>query len=197
MRKIRCFYWQIVGNLLYWIVVRYAADIGLIFEDISCWMHHRKMETTKRKGFCELLMCPEFCSVFLYRLRDGNNKIIFHLSKLILKEEKTLFITPPKIGGGGLYIMHGFATIISAKAIGRNCTIYQQVTLGHTDETHHVTLGNHVTIYAGVIAIGDITIGDNSEIGAGAVVVKSVPESAIAVGNPAKVIRIKTSVTNW
>lgn len=69
--------------------------------------------------------------------------------------------------------------------------------MGHTDETHHVTLGNHVTIYAGVIAIGDITIGDNSEIGAGAVVVKSVPESAIAVGNPAKVIRIKTSVTNW
>ena len=103
MRKIRCFYWQIVGNLLYWIVVRYAADIGLIFEDISCWMHHRKMETTKRKGFCELLMCPEFCSVFLYRLRDGNNKIIFHLSKLILKEEKTLFITTPKIGGGVIY----------------------------------------------------------------------------------------------
>lgn len=105
MRKIRCFYWQIVGNLLYWIVVRYAADIGLIFEDISCWMHHRKMETTKRKGFCELLMCPEFCSVFLYRLRDGNNKIIFHLSKLILKEEKTLFITTPKIGGGYILCM--------------------------------------------------------------------------------------------
>ena len=195
MRKVRCFYWKIVGGLLYGIVVRFATDIELIFEDLSFWMSRRKMKTTKRKGFCELLMCPEFCSVLLYRLRDGNNKKLFHLFKLIVHEEKSLFITTPKIGGG-LYIMHGFSTIISAKAIGRNCTIYQQVTLGHTDETHHVTLGNYVTIYAGAIAIGDITIGDNSEIGAGAVVVKSIPESSVAVGNPAKVIRVKRPVMN-
>jgi len=59
------------------------------------------------------------------------------------------------------------------------------------------TIGNNVSIYTGAIVIGDINIGDNSSIGAGSVVVKDVPDNAVVVGNPAKVVKVNgIKVTN-
>ena len=93
--------------------------------------------------------------------------------------------------GGGLYIQHGFATIISAKKIGENCRIYQQVTIGYKQDSCPV-LEDNVSVTCGAKVLGGITMHANSLAAAGAVVVKDVPEKAIVGGVPAKVIGYKT-----
>lgn len=71
--------------------------------------------------------------------------------------------------------------------IGKNCTIFQGVTLGQNRGRYPI-LGDNVIVYAGAKIVGDVYIGKNSIIGANAVVVKSVPDNAIVGGVPAKVI---------
>ena len=81
--------------------------------------------------------------------------------------------------------------------IGKNCTIYQNVTIGAKSKDmaylaeHFPKIGNNVTIYAGACVVGAITIGDNVVIGANAVVTQDVPDDCIAVGNPARIIQKK------
>jgi serine O-acetyltransferase len=100
----------------------------------------------------------------------------------------TLFIYTPKIGEG-LFIQHGFATIISATSIGKNCWINQQVTIGYSNDTDCPTIQDNVFIYAGAKIIGKVNIGSNSKVGANSVVIKSVPENCTVVGVPAKIVR--------
>jgi serine O-acetyltransferase len=99
-----------------------------------------------------------------------------------------LYINTPMIGPG-LYFQHGFATIVHAKSIGSNCFINQQVTVGYHGAGKAPVIGNNVSIRAGAKVIGDITIGDNAVIGAGAVVTKSVPPDCVVVGVPAHIVR--------
>jgi serine O-acetyltransferase len=129
---------------------------------------------------------PEFRSLFFYRINvEGWRAGIL---KKFYPPMPTLFIGTPDIGPG-LVIQHGFATIIAAKSIGRNCWINQQVTIGYSDESNSPVIGDDVTISAGAMVIGGISIGDRVRIGAGAVVVKSVPPDCTVVGNPAYVVR--------
>lgn len=86
-----------------------------------------------------------------------------------------------------MFIQHGFATIISAKEIGSDCWINQQVTIGHTQNGNPV-IGNGVRITAGAKVIGPVTVGDNVVVGANAVVVKNVPKNKVVGGVPAKII---------
>lgn len=86
-----------------------------------------------------------------------------------------------------MFIQHGFSTIVTAKSIGRNFTVLQQVTIGYTTKGCP-TICDNVKICAGAIVVGDIIIHDNAIIGAGAVVTKDVPANAVVAGNPAKVI---------
>ena len=90
--------------------------------------------------------------------------------------------------GGGLRFVH-FGTIIIHKAsrIGTNCKIFQGVTIGKTNKGVP-TIGNNVTIFANAVVIGPVNIGDNAVIGAGAVVTKSIPANAVAVGNPIRIL---------
>lgn len=96
--------------------------------------------------------------------------------------------------GRGLFIDHGMGVVIGETAeIGDNCTLYQNVTLGGTGKDHgkrHPTLGNNVLVGAGAKVLGPFTVGDNSRVAAGAVVLDEVPPDATAVGVPARVVRI-------
>ena len=80
-------------------------------------------------------------------------------------------------------------------AIGDDCTIYHQVTLGGTGKDkfkRHPTIGNNVMIGAGAKLLGPIRIGNNVKIGAGAVVLKSTEDDVTVVGVPGdRVIRRK------
>lgn len=95
--------------------------------------------------------------------------------------------------GHGLFIDHGSGVVIGETTIiGDNCTLYQGVTLGGTGKEtgkRHPTLGNNVMVGAGAKLLGAFTVGDNTKIAAGAVVLSDVPENSTAVGIPARVVR--------
>ena len=94
--------------------------------------------------------------------------------------------------GQGVFIDHASGVVIGETAeVGDDVTIYQGVTLGGTSldrVKRHPTVGNRVTIGAGAKVLGAITIGDDSRIGANAVVVRSVPPNSVVVGVPGQVI---------
>ncbi len=95
--------------------------------------------------------------------------------------------------GRGLMIDHGMGVVIGETTIiGDNCTIYQGVTLGGTGKEsgkRHPTLGNNVMVGSGAKVLGPFTVGDNSKIAAGAVVLNEVPANSTAVGIPARVVK--------
>ena len=95
--------------------------------------------------------------------------------------------------GRGFFIDHGNGVIIGeTTVIGDNVTLYQGVTLGGTGKEHgkrHPTIGNNVMISAGAKVLGSFTIGDNSKIGAGSVVLSEVPPCSTVVGVPGRVVK--------
>lgn len=94
--------------------------------------------------------------------------------------------------GRNLFIDHATGVVIGETAeVGDDVTIYQGVTLGGTTLAtgrRHPTVGDRVTIGAGAKILGPIVIGDDSRIGANAVVVKEVPPNSVVVGVPGQVI---------
>lgn len=82
--------------------------------------------------------------------------------------------------GGGLYIGHGWGTVINAERIGKNCLVGLNITIGSRNRKEAV-LEDNVSVWAHAVMLGDITIGHDSQIGAGAVVVKSVPPCSVVV----------------
>ena len=102
-------------------------------------------------------------------------------------------IHPGATIGKGLFIDHGSGVIIGETAIiGDNVTLYQGVTLGGTGKEtgkRHPTLEDNVMVSAGAKIIGSFTIGENSKIGAGSVVLKPVPPNSTVVGVPGRVVK--------
>ncbi|HNY68716.1 MAG TPA: serine O-acetyltransferase [Bacillota bacterium] len=94
--------------------------------------------------------------------------------------------------GQGVFIDHGMGVVIGETAIvGSDVTIYQGVTLGGTGKEtgkRHPTIEDGVVVSAGAIVLGSITVGANSKIGAGAVVIHDVPAGCTVVGVPGRVV---------
>jgi len=159
-----------------------------IFADMRVWAIREGLPSGSGKGWTLstalrlLVNRPEFRTLFYYRLRAAR------LFAFLATGERTLFINTQDIGPG-LYIQHGFATIIAAKSIGANCWINQQVTIGYSSTTDAPAIGDNVTINAGAKVIGGIQIGSGSKIGANAVVVKNVPLNCTVVGVPGRIVR--------
>lgn len=87
--------------------------------------------------------------------------------------------------GEGFKINHGVGTVIGARAhIGDNFTIHQNCTIGDKNGGRP-TIGDNVTMYAGSLVLGSIHIGDNSIIGANALVISDFPSNSILIGTPA------------
>lgn len=128
---------------------------------------------------------PEFRNLFYYRI--GTRSIILNL---FCPQMDTLVLASQSIGPG-LFIQHGFATIVAAKSVGANCWINQQVTIGYSNENDCPTIGNNVTVCSGAKIIGDVHVGNNVKVGANAVVVKSVPSNVTVVGVPARIVRTR------
>jgi len=74
--------------------------------------------------------------------------------------------------------------------IGSNATIYQHVTLGTSNPSipAYPRLGDEVTVFAGAVIVGDISVGDCATVGANAFVRCDVPAGKIAVGVPSRII---------
>jgi len=101
-------------------------------------------------------------------------------------------IHPGATIGRGFFIDHGMGVVIGETAeIGDNVTLYHGVTLGGTSlekGKRHPTLHDNVVVGAGAKVLGAIEIGENSRIGANAVVVKPVPANSVVVGVPGQVV---------
>ncbi len=102
-------------------------------------------------------------------------------------------IHPGAIIGKGFFIDHGSGVIIGETTIiGDNVTLYQGVTLGGTGKEtgkRHPTLCDNVMVSAGAKIIGSFTIGENSKIGAGSVVLEEVPPNCTVVGVPGRIVK--------
>jgi len=94
--------------------------------------------------------------------------------------------------GRRFFIDHGMGVVIGETAIvGEDVTLYQGVTLGGTGKEHgkrHPTIENNVVIGGGAKILGNIVVGRNCRVGAGSVVLRSVPEDSTVVGVPGHII---------
>jgi serine O-acetyltransferase len=105
--------------------------------------------------------------------------------------------------GQRLFIDHGMGVVIGeTSVVGDDVTLYQCVTLGGTGKEsgkRHPTIGNSVVIGAGAKVLGNIVVGENCRIGAGSVVLRSVPDHSTVVGVPAHIVYrngIRVVITN-
>ncbi len=145
----------------------------------------------------EVILYPSFKVMISYRISHRLYcKGHYFLARLVSQKaaRKTgIEIHPGAKIGSGLFIDHGHGVVIGeTTVIGDNCTLYQGVTLGGTGKEQgkrHPTLGNNVMVSAGAKVLGSFTIGDNSKIGAGSVVLSEVPPNSTVVGVPGRVIK--------
>lgn len=170
---------------LFW---KKSKQKDVIEKDLFAWQERKHLaDKSTFVLYSRMLLEAEcFRDVVHMRLRKGN-PIMARIFKMLFPLTDSLHLGSGEVGGG-LYIQHGFATIVAAKSVGENCWINQQVTIGFEQDRQPV-IGNHVRVCAGAIIIGDVTVGDNSIIAAGAVVTKDVPPGEIWGGVPAQFIK--------
>jgi serine O-acetyltransferase len=154
---------------------------ALVNADVTRWNEILRLE-----GILPLLRLREFRNLYLYRLARGGGVawLLGRLLAVVWRPEPTLYLNAREIGPG-LFIQHGFATIVTAERVGANCWINQQVTIGFKDRTGSPVLEDDVTVSAGAKVIGPVTVGRGSTVGANAVVVRDVAPGTTAVGVPA------------
>ncbi len=145
------------------ILVAYPGLHAIWFHRIAHWFYQRGLRTFPR--------------------------LISHASRFLTSIE----IHPGAKIGEGFFIDHGMGVVIGETTeIGKNVTLYQGVTLGGTGKEkgkRHPTIRDNVVISADATVLGPIEVGENSRVGAGAVVVQSVPPNSTVVGVPGKVVK--------
>ena len=152
------------------------------------------------ENILEVLFCyPGLHALIMHRIAHKLNywkiplipRMISNFSRFMTGIE----IHPAARIGRRFFIDHGMGVVIGATAIiGDDVLIYQGVTLGGTGNEHgkrHPTLGDNIVVGSGAKVLGNIEIGSNSRIGAGSVVVDSVPDNSTVVGIPGRIVKQK------
>lgn len=146
----------------------------------------------------EVILCyPGLHAIWGHRIAhwlwSHNLKLLARLTSQVMRALTGIEIHPGAIIGKRFFIDHGMSVVIGETAeIGDCVTLYHGVTMGGTSLSkgkRHPTLGNNVVVGAGAKILGAIEIGDNSRIGANAVVVKSVPPNSVVVGVPGQIVK--------
>lgn len=149
------------------------------------------------KSNIEVFLYPSFKAIISYRISHYfyQNKHYF-IARYISERSKRktgIEIHPGATIGKNLFIDHGMGVVIGETAIIKdNVTIYQGATLGGTGKEkgkRHPTIESNVMISAGAKVLGSFTVGENSKIGAGSVVLREVPPNSTVVGIPGKVVK--------
>lgn len=172
------------------------AHMGLrqrMREDVEAVLD-RDPSATSRKDV--VLYATGLHAVWSYRIQHalwerGHRGLAMWLSRRS-RRRYGVEIHPAARIGRRFVIDHGMGVVIGATAIiGDDVLIYQGVTLGmtgHHGGKRHPTLGNRVMVGANATVLGNISVGDDAKVGAGAVVVQDVPAAATVVGVPAHII---------
>ncbi len=152
------------------------------------------------KSAVEIFFCyPGFHAILLHRLAHKLHRAGFVLVARILSQINRALtgieIHPGAEIGRRCFIDHGMGVVIGETTeIGDDVLLYQGVTLGGTGKEkgkRHPTIGNNVVIGTGAKILGNISIGNHTKIGAGSVVIRSVPDNSTVVGVPGRVTRAR------
>ena len=163
-----------------------AADLAII-----------KERDPAARSTLEILLCyPGFHALVMHRISHCLWRLRVPLLPRLLSQVGRLFtgieIHPGARIGRGVFIDHGMGVVIGETAvIGDHCLLYQGVTLGGTGKQHgkrHPTLKENVVVGAGAKVLGAITVGANTRIGAGSVLLRDVASDSTVVGIPGRVI---------
>ncbi len=183
--------WVLGGLLVAGLIVRllFASEVKACFE----------RDPAARNLLEVLLAYSGLHAIIGYRLAHALDRLgVPVIPRAIMTVARGLTgieIHPSAKIGRGLFIDHGMGVVIGETAvIGKNVTLFQGVTLGGTGKEHgkrHPTIGDNVVIGAGAKVLGNITIGNDSMVGANAVVIRDVPEHSTVVGVPGRITRIK------
>jgi serine O-acetyltransferase len=162
----------------------------------------RREDPAARNGL-EILLCyPGLHAVLAHRVSHWfYQRRWFVAGRLISQFARFLTgieIHPGATIGRRLFVDHGMGVVIGETAeLGDDILLYQGVTLGGTGlerGKRHPTLGNGVVVGAGAKVLGNIVLGDRVKVGAGSVVVHSVPAEATVVGIPARIVKSRSKV---
>ena len=177
------------------IIAAYVLVVALFFSS--------ELKSTKEKdpaatGYLEvILLYAGLHAIIAYRISNAIWRFKIPIIPRAISQF-TRFLTgieihPGATIGQGLFIDHGTGVVIGETSIiGDNVTLFQGVTLGGTGKEtgkRHPTLGNNVVVGAGAKILGNIHVGDNSYIGANAVIIRDVPANATVVGVPGRITK--------
>lgn len=145
----------------------------------------------------EALLYPSFWAIYKYRkahrLYEKGHVFRARMISQRAARKTGIEIHPAAQIGKGLFIDHGHGVVIGETTIiGDNVTLYQGVTLGGSGKEkgkRHPTLQDNVMVGAGAKVLGSFTIGENSKIGAGSVVLEEVPPNSVVVGVPGEIVK--------
>ncbi len=151
-----------------------------------------------------LLTCSSIHAIFFHRIAHFLHKHKFYfLGRATSQFSRFLTgveIHPGATIGKRLFIDHGMGVVIGETAeIGDDVTLFHQVTLGGTGKStgkRHPTVENNVMISAGAKILGAVVIGENTKIGANAIILGDVPKNATAVGIPGKIVKLNGEKVN-
>jgi len=169
-------------------------------EDIKCV---KERDPAARTGIEVLLCCPgvwaRMWHIPAHWLHNHNCKLLARVISQFTRWITGVEIHPGATIGKRCMIDHGMAVVIGETAeVGDDVTIYQGVTLGGTGKDvgkRHPTIGDRVIISSGAKVLGPFKVGNDVKIGAGAVVLKEVPDGCTVVGIPGTIVKGKKRTT--
>ncbi len=189
---------SIIINILIILVVIFAIKLALISIFFYSDIRAAQKRDPAAKSFLEvILLYPGLHALVYFRVAHAFYKMKLFFSARLLSQVARFFtgieIHPGAKIGKRFFIDHGMGVVIGETAIiGNDVLLYQGATLGGTgivQGKRHPTIGNNVVIGAGAKVLGAISIGDNSYIGANAVVIKDVPPNSTVVGVPGRITK--------
>lgn len=185
-------------NILIILVVIFAVKLALISIFFYSEIRAAQKRDPAAKSFLEVVLLYQGLHALVYfRIAHAFYKMrLFFLARLLSQLARFstgIEIHPGAEIGKRFFIDHGMGVVIGETAIvGDDVLLYQGATLGGTGIVkgkRHPTIGNNVVIGAGAKVLGAISIGDNSYIGANAVVIRDVPPNSTVVGVPGRITR--------
>lgn len=165
---------------------RLKEDVEVIFE-----------QDPAARSYVEVILTYSgLHAIWSHRFAHALYKRKFYFLARVISQASRFFtgieIHPGAIIGRRFFIDHGMGVVIGETCeIGDNVTLYQGVTLGGTGKEkgkRHPTIKDNVLISTGAKVLGSITIGENSKVGGGSVVLKDVPPNSTVVGVPGRVV---------
>jgi serine O-acetyltransferase len=184
----------IILLLLIGVAIFWAAAAAIFGKEIKAAFERDPAAT----NYLEVLLTYSgLHAIIYYRIAHGLRKMgVPFLPRLVSQFGRFMTgieIHPGAQIGNGLFIDHGMGVVIGETSIiGDNVTLFQGVTLGGTGKEkgkRHPTLGSNIVVGTGAKILGNITIGDNVNVGANAVVIRDVPPNSTVVGVPGRIAR--------